>query len=82
VGEPAGGTQPVQYAQLPVDISRIGFADHRDPAMCRPNFVIDGSVLPELCHRIGYGRVLNLTGEPRPATGPFRPPDGQTVYGA
>jgi hypothetical protein len=30
--------------------------------MCRPNFVIDGSVLPELYHRIGYGRVLNLTG--------------------
>ncbi|MEU7906485.1 hypothetical protein [Actinoplanes sp. NPDC049118] len=37
--------QPKEYAQLLAHIGGLGFADYRDPAGCRPNFVIDGSVL-------------------------------------
>jgi hypothetical protein len=47
--------QPVQYAPLLADISRLGFADYGAPAMCWPNFVIDGSVL------LSFARLDNRT---------------------
>ncbi|MET8153677.1 hypothetical protein ACIBSW_33480 [Actinoplanes sp. NPDC049668] len=47
--------QPREYAQLLADISRLGFADYRDPVTPWPNFVIDGSVL------LSFARMDNRT---------------------